>query len=133
MNLYEYITKNVYTFCKQRREVTPNSGAGQFKAILPFNQMFSKSIARLFNFSTFLFHLFSRRGDPREERLTLETRGLAKLSRRRRWPNQRGSTTVKRNDPTLRSGKEKRTRKTVPRCELGKSGVRLKTFLKLGA
>jgi hypothetical protein len=42
-------SKITYTFCKQGREVTPNSGAGQFKAILPFNQMFSKSIARLFH------------------------------------------------------------------------------------
>ena len=46
-------SKITYTFCKQGREVTPNSGAGQFKAILPFNQMFSKSIARLFNLVRF--------------------------------------------------------------------------------
>ena len=46
-------SKKFYSFCKQRREVTPNSGAGQFKAILPFTQMFSKRIAQLFNLVQF--------------------------------------------------------------------------------
>ena len=46
-------SKITYTFCKQGREVTPNSGAGQFKAILPFSQMFSKRIAQLFNLVQF--------------------------------------------------------------------------------
>ena len=58
----------------------------------------------------------------------METRGLAKLSRRRRWPNQRGSTTVKINDPTLRSGKEKRTRKIRLTVRIGQKWGATKTF-----
>ena len=126
----ENMTQKFYSFCKQRREVTPNSGAGQFKAILPFTQMFSKRIAQLFNlvpFSSTVSHseAIHERRDWRGKKKhvdsqVLTAQALANSTRLLRRPNP----AIPRYEAEWKSGHGK----SVSRCDLGKSGVRPKRF-----